>query len=152
VRGGGLSRGEEEQLELTLRHEFTHAIVRDLAGDDPPAWLNEGLATYYELDSRAREERDRQDRRRLAAMIDGGDIPSVSALPESFIGIRSAEKAARAYLIARGFTTWLAERWRPYRLRYLLAELGEGNTLEEALETVYGRDLADLERQWLDSF
>jgi len=37
-----------EELDRVLAHEFTHALVREIAPHGVPAWLNEGLATALE--------------------------------------------------------------------------------------------------------
>jgi hypothetical protein len=36
------------QLDKVLAHEFTHALVRNLAPSGVPTWVNEGLAVMFE--------------------------------------------------------------------------------------------------------
>ena len=43
---GALTRPDE--LERVLAHEFTHVLVRTLAPQGVPTWLNEGLAVLFE--------------------------------------------------------------------------------------------------------
>lgn len=45
---GALERPEE--LERVLSHELTHAFIRAIAPTGVPAWLNEGLAVFFEPD------------------------------------------------------------------------------------------------------
>lgn len=47
---------QKAQLELVLRHEVLHAFVRSLGGKEVPAWLNEGLAQWFEEPSAGRRE------------------------------------------------------------------------------------------------
>ena len=47
--GGALSLGE---LDRVVTHEFVHAVIADIAPRRVPAWLNEGLATYFESSER----------------------------------------------------------------------------------------------------
>jgi hypothetical protein len=39
---------DPEELDRVLAHEFTHALVREIAPHGVPTWLNEGLATAFE--------------------------------------------------------------------------------------------------------
>lgn len=39
---------DQENLERSLRHEYTHAIISSLSGGKCPGWLDEGLAQWAE--------------------------------------------------------------------------------------------------------
>ena len=45
------------ELDRVLAHEYTHALVHELAVGGVPAWLDEGLAAALERDSRPRDTR-----------------------------------------------------------------------------------------------
>ncbi|MCE5230299.1 hypothetical protein LLG95_11980 [bacterium] len=142
---------DSKALTTTLRHELTHAVVIDLAGPKVPAWLNEGLAMYYERDIADRDARARADRRAIAKLIRNGEQVSVLTLPPSFTKITDTQQVERAYLLSRSFVQWLAARYRPWKLRELLVAIGANTPLGDAVKKVYGRDIETLEKLWLDS-
>ncbi len=149
LRAGPLSERDRDRMRVTLRHELTHAIVVEIAGDSVPAWLNEGLAAYYEIESRERDRRDDSDRGRLVRSVRRGMTPSVGALPASFTALEDAVQVEQAYLHSRAFVAWLGERYRPTQFTPLLNALGGGATMDEALQRAYGKTLAELEGQWV---
>jgi tetratricopeptide (TPR) repeat protein len=75
---------QPEALRRTLAHEFTHAVVAQIAGNAAPVWLNEGLAELLNSDdfSATEQQLARTPRRlphaRLERSFDGlprEDIP-----------------------------------------------------------------------------
>ncbi len=145
---GPLDDPAREALATTLRHELTHAVVLELAGDGVPAWLNEGLANYFELEDAPRARRNDADRAELTTRAARGESLSLTNLPPDFIAIPDQRQVERAYLLSRAFVYWLAENGRPWKLRQLLEALGEGVDPDLALKRTYGHPLASLEQQW----
>jgi hypothetical protein len=43
---------------------------------------------------------------------------------------------------------FLAEKYRPFRLRLLLRAIAEEHSAAEAFERIYGRSTEDLEKEW----
>lgn len=148
LKANGSNEVDRRALTTTLRHELTHAVVIELAGTKVPAWLNEGLAMYYEREPADRDTRTKADRVAILKMIGGGERISIIDLPASFTKITDSGRVERAYLLSRSFVHWMAERYRPYKFRELLATLGTGASIDEALTKVYGKNLETLEATW----
>ncbi|MEN6625784.1 MAG: tetratricopeptide repeat protein [Candidatus Sumerlaeia bacterium] len=150
LRGGNMTRDDMQALTRTLRHELTHAIVNDLAPRQVPAWLNEGLAMYYEVEDAERARRAQADRQKIARMAGRGANIAVLGLPASFTSITNENQVEQAYLFSRSFVYWMAERWRPWKFKDLLAELGEGAAVEDAVRKVYGCTPEEMEKTWVN--
>jgi tetratricopeptide (TPR) repeat protein len=147
---GRLDRRQQERLQQTLFHEYTHALVRETAPEAQlPAWFNEGLACMFEVDRDERRRRDAEDRKVLAMLRRQKQLIGIRALPEAFTSIRDQSEAEKAYRISRCFVGWLADRYRTDRLREVLERTGQGETVPGAIERVYGQSLAELEEAWL---
>ena len=119
------------ELERVLTHEFVHALVRSLASNGVPAWLNEGLA----------------------AALEGGDVrgpdarpaPPViplGALPESFGGL-SGPEAQAAYATSARAARRLLDEPGGFAVADLLRDLGDGVAFETAFAHRMQRSFAD---------
>jgi hypothetical protein len=122
-------------------HELTHLLV-DQALDSPrakmPAWLNEGLAMYFESGSQGREGTLARaiDGRRLLPLRSMGSVPG---RPQD-IGLFYAQ----AWSIVKFMVDTRGEE----RMGALLKSINEGKDIEEAVHQTYGVGLDELERQW----
>jgi tetratricopeptide (TPR) repeat protein len=151
VTGDMLKRREEEQLQVKLFHEYTHAMIRELVPETPlPGWLNEGLACTLELDRAERRDRDDEDRRLLKQVLRRGERIGLAEMPVEFTTIRGQKEAEMAYRIARSFVGWLIDRYRMDGLRSALEQIGKGAAIDAAFENVYRKNLERLEREWID--
>jgi hypothetical protein len=130
----GVSQNLDE-FDHVLLHELTHAIVHALAPRGVPAWLHEGLATYFEPRDPALAQR------RLQAL--GAVIP-LSALEGSFSRL-DATQAAVAYgqsLVAADMLMRIVSG----RMGVLLQALGSGQSFDTSLGQL-GMRAADFETQ-----
>jgi len=103
------------ELERVVTHEFTHAVIRDVAPRGVPAWLNEGLASVLEVEGTDWAARVRQL----------GATASVTDLPASFQQL-SDDQARRAYAVSALATTRLLELAGGTGVVNLLRDLGAG--------------------------
>jgi tetratricopeptide (TPR) repeat protein len=113
------------ELKRTLAHEFTHAVVAQLAGGAAPKWLNEGLAELLEADDFSRVEHVlAQSTRRLQLAQLERDF---SALPPDDVPMAYAQSAmaVRKMFDLRGAQAVVA----------LLQGLGRGVRFDRAFET-----------------
>ena len=168
----GLRTGQD--LQRIFWHEYTHAIVHDLAKGRCPMWLNEGIATLQEARVRAPDlTRAREALRagqrgvvyRLAPKGTFGEAERVGALDSAPGAGRLvpwhqlwqeeqyhlADQAAtelryqEGYLIAR----YLVRRGQWRQLVGLLTRLSRGSPIEDALRAEYHVEPAQLEQEWL---
>jgi hypothetical protein len=140
---------DQQLVQQILFHEYTHALISDLAGNACPTWLNEGLAEY-------------EGRRRLAGTLERlaaahreQQLIPWSGLSDRFSTTLAAEDVALAYEQAYSIVAYLIERYGFWRMRRVLKALGEGQGWEEVLVQEYRLKLPRLEttwREWLPEF
>ncbi len=149
---------ERKALIRTLRHEYTHAVVKELC-PGCPNWLNEGIAQYFELGGpqdgappstgKDREDRQKEIEKELRAVRDRR-IP-LEKVPPRMWEISDQAFARLTYLEGLGFVTYLVEKHRAFRLRLLLSAYRREGSLSRAFLTNYGASLSDLEDLWWKS-
>jgi tetratricopeptide (TPR) repeat protein len=130
----GRVRPPARELERLARHEYAHAAIHDLTRGRAPRWLHEGLA-------QALEGAGADPILRAPA---GLTLAGVEALAADSDPVR----ARAGYDIALWIVRDLLDRGGMEPLRELLARLGAGETMAEAMPRVYGLRLTELESQW----
>jgi hypothetical protein len=127
---GGLSH-LHRGAKRVLAHELTHAIVHSKSRGRCPRWLHEGLAQISD-GTPMTGVRQREVRERLAALDDAArwDEDNVS------------------YPLAHSLVLWLEERRGFPHLVWVLDLLGDGSSVDQALQRAYGDDYAALCRRW----
>jgi hypothetical protein len=121
--------GRERQLRRVLFHEYTHALLYDLA-PACPLWLQEGLAQYFSGDK---------------AVSVGQAIP-LGMLAGGFP--REPRAALVAYMESLQAVADLVEERGMARMRQLLNGLGSGRGLEAAFAAAYGRPFSRWAESW----
>jgi tetratricopeptide (TPR) repeat protein len=130
----GRVRPPAQELERLARHEYAHAAIHDLTRGRAPRWLHEGLAQAF-------EGAGADPILRAPA---GLTLAGVEALAADSDPVR----ARAGYDIALWIVRDLLDRGGMEPLRELLARLGAGETMAEAMPRVYGLRLTELESQW----
>ena len=130
-----------------LTHEMTH-LLHDIAMESPatvraPAWLTEGIATYLETGVRQHLPRSYRRASGTAAVKRFREMGTVPGRREDI---------SVFYRQAGDFVGYLAELRGDASIGRLLAELAGGARLDDALSTVYGGNLDELENLWRDSY
>jgi tetratricopeptide (TPR) repeat protein len=125
-----------DEFDRVLIHELTHAMISSIAARNVPAWLNEGLAMYFEGNDAAVSER------RLAAAR--AFVP-LRYLEHGY-GRLSAAQADLAYEFSAFATSALLTRIGPANLPVLLQDLDRGLTVDAAIER-FGFTFAAFEQQ-----
>ena len=115
-------------------HEYAHAAIHELARGRAPRWLHEGLA-------QALEGATSDPILRAPA---GLTLAGVEALATDADPLR----ARAGYDIALWIVRDLLDRGGMAPLRELLARLGAGESMAEAMPRVYGLRLTEIESQW----
>lgn len=132
MKGAG-EKGDD--LDRVLAHEFTHALVRSLATQGLPAWLNEGLASVLESD-----DLEWADNRLARATA----VPPLTKLNAPFMTLTGAEAQLAYAASARAAKRLLDEAGGP-AVANLLRDLGDGVAFEAAFEHRIQKTLADFE-------
>lgn len=135
------------ELRATLRHEYTHAVVRELTRGNCPTWLNEGIA---ELQGRQESNPPLIE---LAQAIKTGAFIPLRSLEGNFSAL-DEQRIRLAYEESYAAVNYLVTNYGWYRVKAILANLGEGVPFDQAVT----RGLADFAlsyddffREWRDS-
>ena len=120
-----------------IAHESAHLLFKQALGDrspDLPAWLDEGVASYFEPGGGARSGRTLASRSLpLRAMT------SVSGTPRN-IGI--------FYEKAESVVTFLIDEYGEDKFRQFVDQLASGQQVETSMLTTYGFDTDGLDDRW----
>jgi tetratricopeptide (TPR) repeat protein len=130
----GRVQPQADELERLAVHEYAHAAIHDLTRGRAPRWLHEGLAQA--LEGAASDP--------ILRAPAGLTLAGVEALA----GDSDPLRARAGYDIALWIVRDLLDRGGIEPLRELLARLGAGETMAEAMPRVYGLRLTELESQW----
>ena len=126
---------DPEELDRVLAHEFTHALVREIASHGVPAWLNEGLATALESgDLGWAEHRVRE----------AGTPVALEALASSF-GRLSGGQAQLAYAKSALAVRQMIDEAGGPAVVNLLRDLGDGVSFETAFAHRMQRAFGDFQ-------
>ncbi len=129
-------------VKQILYHEYTHALVHDLAMGKCPVWFNEGLAEYE--GARAAGPRFEV----LQSALTENRLVPWEQLDAQFATHLRAEQVTLGYQQAHSIVRHLVTRYGFWRIRRVLKALGEGASLETALLQEYRLKLARLQDQW----
>lgn len=127
-----------------LVHEGTHILVAQ-AIDSPlaniPAWLNEGLAMFFESPNSGRQKT-------LNQAISKGELKplkTMSTVPGKPQDVRIF------YAQSQDVTKYLIGKYGMENMASLLKELNQGTNIAQAVLEVYGFDLMELQKEWENS-
>ena len=145
---GGFAYGDFDLFVLAglnvdgMVHEMTHLLM-DEAVDSPlatvPAWLNEGLAMYFETRSGQRLATVEQAARNSTLL----NLGSMNAVPGRPRDVRLF------YAQAWSVVDYMVDTYGTERITSLLEVLNSGNRIDAAVQDVYGVSLQELEEQWV---
>ncbi len=129
--------------KTTEAHELTHVLVGHLTFScigDVPTWLNEGLAVWGEggLDPGSQDRLDK-------AIADNTLFP-LRSLSGAFSEI--ADKADLSYSQSYSVVKFLIDTYGKDKMNELLLALRDGETIDNALQTLYGFKIEGLEDAW----
>lgn len=138
---GGI-RNVNRNVRALLFHEYMHVILREIAGRNLPAWLNEGLAIGAEVESGLT--------RLETSGLDSGELFSLKQLEASF-GDYDRRRSLLAYRQSYSLVSFLVEEYGWHHLRSLLFALTEGAAIADAFGqaySLYGLSYLDFENRW----
>ena len=153
------TKGSETRLPVLRRilfHEYVHAMLHQMrkggtsrVGEFPiPTWLNEGVAQYFEPESR---ERTRELNARLQPWIKLDGIVPLSQLHGSFLGVNDPRIAALIYDESLSAVSFLVGRFGIWRLKMLLEDLPTKQNLDEAMQSALLVSYENFQSNWEDA-
>jgi tetratricopeptide (TPR) repeat protein len=132
--------GHGAELAMVLAHELAHAFVRRASRDRAPAWLQEGLAQWWEGKRLASAE--------LRAALAGRPLATLPEIDESLSRKPEPAVVRDAYTEALGLVEYLMVARGPGAVACLVRNLGRGTGLETALREETGFTADDLLAGW----
>jgi hypothetical protein len=129
--------------EDTVRHELTHLVtgqaVKGGFANLLPLWLNEGTSVYSQADPG-------EFARALQQSIANDSVVPIQVL-ESSRGVDVGLFYGESY----GIVKYLVQSGGPAKFAQLLSSLKSGQSMDQALQAVYGFDRTGLYNAWRDS-
>ncbi len=137
-----LIHGYDPTVTGTVSHEFVHLLVAEAAGGTSaaiPAWLNEGLAEYGNIDPT-----DEYD----AALRYGIYTRRVRPLwyQRTFSG--EPDDIIIAYGQGKSVVNFMVQRWGEEKISELFEAVRQTNEIDSALMQVYGVDQYGMDSAW----
>jgi hypothetical protein len=154
--GGAIHvRGDERvtpALIRVLHHELVHAAFDAEAPRlELPAWMNEGIAEWFEARAVGKRTLSGRERSILAGAARQGALFSLADLSARSLGGFAPDAAAMAYLQSYGFIDYLVHAHGERRLNQFWSAVVRSRSLERASRRAYRKDLGDLEKEYLSS-
>ena len=145
----GFALGDHGALVLAglnhdgLVHELTHLMVNEALDSRRgrtriPAWLNEGIAMYFEPHGHQRES----EVRRAFARDDLIRLRHMGSVPGRPRDVRLF------YSQSASIVRFIADGFGEDRLSSLFTAIGDGKTVEQALVSTYGMNIDQLDAAW----
>jgi len=152
--GGAIHiRGSERvtpALIRVLHHELVHAAFDAEAPRlDLPAWMNEGIAEWFEARALGKRSLSAGEQSALRRAAKQGALFSLAELSARSFGGFSPDAAGLAYLQSYGFIDYLVQTYGAGRLVQFWSAVVRSRSLERGSRRVYHEDLADLEKAYL---
>jgi hypothetical protein len=137
-------------LARVLHHELIHAAL-DAAAPSyrPPAWLNEGLAEWFEARTQGKRTLSGAERGALVEARRRGVLFSLGALSTPALGHLDPDAAHLAYLQSYGMVEFLVHQRGERSLRDLCDGLIRTQNLDQTLRRVYRANMNELESRFL---
>jgi hypothetical protein len=136
------------ELVRTLQHEYVHAALDASVGVELPAWLNEGLAEYFEALSVGKRKVSRGELVLLVEAQDRGALPPLEDLDAPSFAHLSPERASMAYLKSYAVIEHLVRRYGESTLRRFVDRVVRTGDVARALERTYDRTPSQLDTEF----
>lgn len=132
---------KDDELKRRLVHEYVHVVVRHIAGDKAPWWLNEGLAQMISEDFSPR------DKRMLRDAFDAQKLFSLEEISGTQLDGLEPHQIALAYCQAHFTVQHMRDRFGQNRLVDFLIDLGGGGELQDELWRYYRRTFKTMQTE-----
>jgi hypothetical protein len=139
----GVTPDQLDWGKSTEAHELTHVLVGHLTFSClsfMPTWLNEGLAMYGEGGVQPAEQTQFDQAKA------NNQLPSLRSLIGGFS--EEASRATLSYTEAYSVVDFMIKTYGQNKMLSLLEDLKNGQTMDDALQSVYGFNTDGLEAAW----
>ena len=140
----GVGPGELDWASRIVPHELTHLVEGMLTfncrGTRLPTWLSEGLARYGE------GELAPSDVTQVELALQSGRLPTLRSLSNGFSAF--SDSASEAYAQSGHAVKYLVDTYGAEQMNDLLLTIQSGQTIDDALLTVYGLDTNGVDAAW----
>ena len=130
------------QAKSNIVHEYTHSVVADLANNNCPKWINEGMAKYEES-----KHGVVPDLTQLTQAYNNGALISWDNIDKGFLA-PTTEEVLLAYEQSYSFVCFIVQKYSMAKLVALLKFLGTNPDFPAAISMVYSKPLATLQSEW----
>jgi len=138
------------RLSRVLHHELVHAALDAAAPSYTlPAWLNEGLAEWFEARTQGKRHLDGREQAMLSGAKANGVLFSLTSLSTPSFGHLHQNAAQLAYLQSYGMVEFLANQRGERSLREFCERLIRTRSLDRSIKHVYRADLQTLEARFV---
>jgi len=139
-------QGKQKQFASTVVHEMGHAFLEGFCeGGDPQPWLHEGVAQTCELLYDPNDSALSYHRRTVKGWVTAGRTERTFDQMLDMKHIVGNDHDS--YGMAWSMVNWMVKTDES-KFRKLLRLIRDGKTGQQALETAFGKDVAQLERYW----
>ena len=135
---------DRKQLRRIIRHEYTHALVQDLADGNCPIWLNEGLAKFMEYSDNLKKFKLDQ----LNEAYRNGNMDSITDLEQDFLKITDDRRAALVYQESFSIVRYIDSTYGFWKLQRMLDAFGKGRSSAEVIRSEFYLTPDQFERSW----
>lgn len=135
------------ELDVLIAHELAHIVIGQITENpfsSPPAWIQEGLATYVESAGDPRFDYDGI----VEQAVRDGSLISLRGLTSTFPA--SNARAILAYAESNSLMRFVIDKFGKDSVRRLLDSYQDGVTDDEAVQRALNLSLSELEALWLD--
>lgn len=139
-----------EYIQGLLAHEFTHTIIHLKTSNRCPLWLNEGLAQYQEFTaSNGSPEEIRHDYKSILEneFVQKQSTMKLKDVPSHMRG-SSRPNISKAYIASYLAVRCMADFYGEQSFDTVLSELGNGKSLDEAMNEATGNDMEGFQSEY----
>lgn len=125
--------GRDSNWRAVLWHEFCHVVTLNLTKNKMPRWLSEGISVFEELERNPAWGQHMSPDYRQRVMRN--EMTPIGELSGAFLNAESGEDMQFAYYQSSLVVAFIVEKYGMNALKQILADLGAGVPINEAITT-----------------
>ncbi len=136
------NRPNFKQVNSTIVHEYTHAVIADLTDNNCPRWFNEGIAKYEEYKHGVKPLISV-----LAMAYNTNNLLAWDQVDNAYLSSSKSE-VLLAYEQSFSFVYYIVDKYGMSKLVYLLNSLSSKPDFADAFAKTYGVQLVQVQKDW----